>query len=174
MASTVLLLGGLGARVVAGAVPRTAEDAITRFETGHRPEEALMDPLLLLGPEVIPALGARLQSSYQTPRRRYAVAALGHLGDQAGVPLLMRIAGDDKEDANVRCDAVRALSMLDENQGKAQARQLPQEPACSSRVLRELVAGEVEERRTMIRIFLRLAVISLSRAAGDRDPLNFP
>jgi hypothetical protein len=67
--------------------PYSPENALEIFYSYNGAEDELMDPLLLAGRKVIPLLIEQIKHQ-NMPKRRYAILAVGHLGDSSSLPIL--------------------------------------------------------------------------------------
>jgi hypothetical protein len=85
-------------------IPASPAEAVKSFYEREVAEDQLMDPLILAGPDVIPLLEQDLRDP-NVPRRRYAIGAVGDIGDKSALPTLRKILEDRSEVDYIRCDA---------------------------------------------------------------------
>lgn len=83
-----------------------------------------MDALILAGPDVIPLVQREL-SNPNMPRRRYAIGALGNIGDKSALATLRKIFEDRSEVDYIRCDALEAIAMIDRDMAIQMVRDEP-------------------------------------------------
>jgi HEAT repeat protein len=127
VAIVALIISGLLAYRISSARPDTA---LAEFFASTAAEDQLMDPLILAGREVVPPVLKEVVRR-DMPRRRYAILALGNIGDRAAVEPLEQIALDQAEEEHLRCDALKALALIDETRARALAqRASPAGNAC--------------------------------------------
>jgi HEAT repeat protein len=81
------------------------------FEPGHEPE--LDDPLIKAGKKMTEAICEAIKHS-DMKRRRYAIGALGFIGDKRAIHTLESILKDEKEKDYFRGDALHAIYQIDE------------------------------------------------------------
>lgn len=93
-------------------IPDDPASALKSFYERDVAEDQLMDPLILAGRDVIPLLERELLNP-DMPRRRYAISAIGNIGDKAALPILRKILEDRSEVDYIRCDSLEAISMID-------------------------------------------------------------
>lgn len=90
-----------------------------RFYSGdHEPE--LDDPLISAGPAIIAAIAEAIQHK-DMKMRRYAISALGQIGDKRAILPLENILKDKSEIDYFRGDALSAIYRLDQGLGTAYA-----------------------------------------------------
>jgi hypothetical protein len=110
------------APVVAVAVPalwlftvgpmRDPASTLKDFYQGEdRSEEQLCDPLILVGPRVVPLVIADLPKK-GTPRRLYAIRFLGNGHYSRALPVLEQLLEDDEESAAFRVEAFKAIDQI--------------------------------------------------------------
>lgn len=115
-------------------------------------EDTLMDPLIVAGDRIVPHILQDI-SDESMPKRRYAIGALGNIGDRSAIPVLADIALDVAEVEYIRCDCVQAIAMIDWEEGARVAsliagdsNQLGKASSnCLSRVAREIIEGDQVE-----------------------------
>lgn len=89
------------------------EYVLNRFYTERDlAEDQLTDALILAGPKMVPLLELEI-SKREIPRRRYAISALGILGDNDSIPILEHILQDKSEKEEFRGDALLAIAKID-------------------------------------------------------------
>lgn len=115
-AVALIVLGLLVYRVVS----LEGKQAIAKFFDSNAAEDQLMDPLILAGREVVEPLLKEVMKK-DMPRRRYAILALGNIGDPSVIEPLQKIALDPAEVEHVRCDALAAIALLDESRAQSLA-----------------------------------------------------
>ncbi len=89
----------------------------------HNPgsEEDLMTPLVQAGPNMVPVILEAI--AHKNMRlRRYAIGALGNLGDSSAVDPLAAIVADKSEEDYFRGDALTSVYKLDRERGTALAK----------------------------------------------------
>ncbi|RJQ52309.1 MAG: HEAT repeat domain-containing protein [Actinobacteria bacterium] len=85
-----------------------------RPELPHEPE--LDDPLIAAGSPMVLAVCEAVEHA-DTKYRRYALGALGFIGDRRALPTLQRILDDPSELDYIREDALQAIYQIDETRG---------------------------------------------------------
>lgn len=110
-AALVLVVAWL-ASVMYSRIPPSAAAALESFYRRDVAEDQLMDPLILAGADVIPLLERDLLNP-EMPRRRYAIGALGNIGEPSALPILVRIVQTGSEADYIRCDALSAVARID-------------------------------------------------------------
>ena len=105
----MLWIGGCGSNDAENLDPN---QAVQLFLTAEVAEDQLMDPLILAGKDAVPLVIKKLRYKDMS-RRRYAIGALGNIGDKASIPILIQILEDDTEADYYRCDALNAIGMID-------------------------------------------------------------
>jgi hypothetical protein len=149
-------IAGLGvAGVVYASVPRSADAAIERFYSATDVAEGqLMNPLLLGGRKVVPRLIEEVKNKTMQ-RRRYAIAALGHLGDPSAIPVLMAIVNDSTELDYFRCDALEAIARIDRERGREVAREYRNtDIGYMPSLTAEILSDAPMERKTFLTVIL--------------------
>ena len=136
-------------------LPSSPEDALQRFHSEKVAEDQIIDPLILIGKPVVPLLLKEVKDR-NMEGRRYAIAALGHLEDQAALSTLEDIFKDDSETDYYRCDALNAIALLNPNVGLAFAKVNANSATdCIGQLSRALVSGELPTRRTYFQALTR-------------------
>ena len=91
---------------------RDPESAMRDFYGAEdRVEEQMCDPLILVGPRVVPLVIADLPKK-GTPRRLYAIRFLGNGRYARALPVLQQLLADDEEDLAFRVEAFRAIYQI--------------------------------------------------------------
>lgn len=112
----ILNLFFLGPKIIDAANLRLfayPEFVLNRFYTERDlAEDQLIDSLILAGPKVVPLLEREILNR-EIPRRRYAISALGHLGNNNSIPTLEHILQDKSEKEVFRADALEAIASID-------------------------------------------------------------
>jgi len=99
---------------------RDPQSALRDFYQGEdRLEEQLCDPLILVGPRVVPLVIADLPKK-GAPRRLYAIRFLGNERDPRALPVLQQLLADEEENVSFRVAAFKAIYQI----SPARARQL--------------------------------------------------
>ncbi len=125
----ILLLSG----IISTALASDAEDQEYRpggekFATAwerfyvlayHEPE--IDDSLIEAGAEMAPYIAEAVKHRDMN-RRRYAVGALGCIGDASVIPTLEKLASDKTEKFYIRGDAMESIYLIDGQLGKQYAR----------------------------------------------------
>lgn len=84
-------------------------------------EPAIDDSLIAAGPEMAPCIAEAVMHR-DMERRRYAVGALGCIGDAKVIPALTKLASDETEVAVIRDDAIQSIYLIESQLGKQYAR----------------------------------------------------
>jgi hypothetical protein len=136
-----LVLGTLWIlRMLYARIPENPQAALTSFYERQVAEDQIMDPLILSGSEVVPLLQQEIKNP-QMPNRRYAIGALGNLGEMQSVKILEEIAKSTSEVDYIRCDALTSIAMIDATEAIRVAESIvANSPACISDALRALKA----------------------------------
>jgi hypothetical protein len=131
--------------------PYSPENALEIFYSYNGAEDELMDPLLLAGRKVIPLLIEQIKHQ-NMPKRRYAILAVGHLGDSSSLPILEKILTDSSENNYFRCDALLAIAMINSKRGYSLAKRYSKETeekmTCLSKTSQEILTRIPLEKRT--------------------------
>jgi hypothetical protein len=88
-----------------------ADEYFTLFILQIRAEPLVMEPLLQAGHAVGPFVVAHVANP-RAERRLYAIAALGEIGFEPAVPLLIRVMNDTGESIYIRAGAWKALHAI--------------------------------------------------------------
>jgi hypothetical protein len=115
----------LGARVYAGEMEYRPgglkfNGAWEAFyvKADHEPE--IDDPLIAKGRSMVPAICEAIRHK-DMKRRRYAIGALGYIGDKGALPALESILADESEIDYFRGDALHSIYLIDRKLGLARA-----------------------------------------------------
>ena len=118
-------------------IPDSPERALAAFNQEGGAEDQLMDPLILAGSEVIPLIEEDLVNP-NVPRRRYAIGALGNIGNRAALRVLQRILGSRAEPDYIRCDALTSIALIDRPAGLQAANTYGQDGECLTELHEDL------------------------------------
>lgn len=134
-------------------VPSSPEEALNNFYSGELAEEELVDALILGGKKIVPLLLVRIKDK-DMPQRRYAIVALGHIGDRSAVPVLEGILEDVLELDDFRCDALEAIAILNASAGRSFAKDnIDSSVSCIRELSQSIAAGNLPSRRSYLQIF---------------------
>lgn len=75
-------------------------------------EDQLMDSLILAGSKMVPTLEREIPKK-DMHKRRYAIGALGNMGNRASIPVLEDILQNKNECEYFRVDALEAIANID-------------------------------------------------------------
>ena len=100
---------------------KEAQEVLNSFYTDKVPESINDRHLVRAGKAIVPYLVAEIQKR-DMPKRRYAIGALGKIGDRRALPVLVKILGDRSELEYFRSDALRAIWHIDKKQGEELAK----------------------------------------------------
>ena len=89
-------------------------------EADHEPE--IDDPLIAKGKRMVPAI-CEAVGHKDMKRRRYAIGALGYIGDRTALKTLESILTDESEIDYFRGDALHSIYQIDRNLGLRYAAQ---------------------------------------------------
>jgi len=118
---------------------KEAQKVLNSFYTDKVPESINDRHLLRAGKAIVPYLVEEIQKK-DMPKRRYAIGALGKIGDRRALPVLVKILGDRSELEYFRSDALRAIWHIDKKQGEELAKKYAGESIdidTASQLLRE-------------------------------------
>ena len=96
------------------------------FYAGGDHEPDIDDPLIARGRPMVPAICAAIRHK-DMKRRRYAIGALGYIGDKRALPTLEAILKDGTEIDYFRGDALHSIYQLDRQLGLRYAKQYQHE-----------------------------------------------
>ena len=89
------------------------EHILNRFYTEEDlAVDQVMDSLILAGPKMTPLLEREIQKR-EIQRRRHAITALGHLGNNNSIPILEQLLQDKGEKESFRAAALLAIASID-------------------------------------------------------------
>jgi hypothetical protein len=111
-----------------------------------RAEDQLMDPLILAGPSVVPYVLEGIRNP-ESPRRRYAIAYLGHARTSSALPILEAIVRNEAERDYFRADALESIWLIDRDRGLSLAKAFHSGPGLLGRVATEALAGSLSPFR---------------------------
>jgi hypothetical protein len=112
MAAPVVVVAAVTLWVFMVGPMRDPQSALRDFYEGEdRVEEQLCDPLILVGPRVVPLVLADLPKQ-GTPRRLYAIRFLGNGRYLPALPLLEQLLADDAEHLAFRVEAFKAIYQI--------------------------------------------------------------
>lgn len=95
---------------------KEAQKVLNDFYNDNVPESIIDRQLLSAGRAIVPHLITKIQQK-DMKRRRYAIGALGKLGDRRALPTLEKLLKDDSEMFYFRHDALIAIWHIDRNYG---------------------------------------------------------
>jgi hypothetical protein len=124
-AASLAFLAWYGA-ALHSAIPESPELALKSFYDREAAEDQIMDPLILAGSSVVPLLGKEIIDPGML-NRRYAIGALGNIGNRAVIPSLEKLAREKSEADYIRCDALTAIGMIDHQEGLRVARHVKED-----------------------------------------------
>lgn len=99
----------------------------TFYVEGHH-EPELDDPLIAAGRPMTSAICQAILHP-DMKRRRYAIGALGYIGDKRALPTLVKILKNKREISYFRADALRAIYQIDMQRGTQYAKQFAHKTA---------------------------------------------
>lgn len=95
---------------------KEAQTVLNDFYNDNVPESIIDRQLLNAGRAIVPYVITEIQQK-DIPRRRYAIGALGKIGDRRALPVLEKLLDDDSEMFYFRHDALIAIWHIDRNLG---------------------------------------------------------
>ncbi|CAA9359320.1 MAG: hypothetical protein AVDCRST_MAG89-3638 [uncultured Gemmatimonadetes bacterium] len=95
-----------------------ADEYFTLFQLQYRAEPLVTEPLLQAGPSVGPFVVAHV-ADRGAEHRLYAIGALGEIGFEPAVPLLIRVMNDTTESVYIRAGAWKALREIGTDEARA-------------------------------------------------------
>jgi hypothetical protein len=119
-----------------------ARRVLEAFYTDRSPESIVDRHLMDAGRAIVPHLIREIPIR-DMPKRRYAIAALGKLGDQSALSPLLRIANDRSEEESYRGDALVAIWHLNKDAGRDLAHKLAGESRYLDRTIELLKEGKI-------------------------------
>ena len=126
--------------------PATALDEFYAYDGA---EDTLMDPLIVAGSDVVPIVLEQIVKTDMV-KRRYAIQALGNIGDPSAIPTLELLAESTSEPGYIRCVSTQAVAHMDWDAGRELAQRhmdsRQQElPECLPRVSSQILKFGREE-----------------------------
>ena len=123
--------------------------ALNDFYAYDGAEDTLMDPLIVAGKEVVPLVLEDVVE-HDMVKRRYAIQALGNIGDPAAIQTLKSLAQSDGEPGYIRCVSTQAVAQISWDEGRLLAEQYvdatqPGIPDCLPRVSSQILRFGREE-----------------------------
>ena len=95
-------------------------------------ESGNVSTLVIAGPSIVSEL-LKAVTDKRLYKRRYAICALGYLGDKSAIPTLRAILADSTEIEYFRGDALKAIYVLDQALGRSEAQRLLGDPELTGR-----------------------------------------
>lgn len=143
----IILAIGLGSDCV--TQPSSPEEILESFYQNKRPEETLMDPLILAGKKVVPLVIEKVKDK-KMPRRRYAIGFLGNGAYTQALPVLETILQDSSEVEYFRSDSLQSIYQIDPALGLKYAQSYRNESNELGKVSQDLLSQKrfVPKRRT--------------------------
>jgi 5'-3' exonuclease len=123
-------------------IPDSPEIALQEFYHDNRAEDQIMDPLILMGSEMIPRLSKEILNKNMI-HRRYAIGAIGNIGDENAISILVSIVNDHQEIDYFRCDSLNSIAMINKEKAKQLALKYRQSDV---RCLNELVQALLSDK----------------------------
>ncbi len=123
--------------------------ALDEFYAYDGAEDTLMDPLIVAGTDVVPVILEQIVKTDMV-KRRYAIQALGNIGDPSAIPTLEILAESTSEPGYIRCVSTQAVAQIDWDAGRELAQQymesVQQElPECLTRVSSQILKFSRDE-----------------------------
>jgi hypothetical protein len=119
-----------------------ARKVLNEFYMLNEPEPLNDLPLLKAGKAIVPYLSLEIQKK-DIPKRRYAIGALGKIGDKRALPSLLKIFEDRTEIWYFRSDAIEAIWHIDKNVGEEYASKHTGESKEIDRTIQLLRQGKI-------------------------------
>lgn len=119
--------------------PATTKKVWDKFYAGDY-EEDLPKPLIAAGKKMVPAICTAIAHP-DMRMRRYAMTALGEIGDKTALPALESILKDKKELEYMRGDALYAIHAIDKGLGLKYAKEFG-----SANEYLKMVAEEISKK----------------------------
>ena len=131
--------------IVLGCLESTMDEKEARkvlhdFYNNKEPEAISDYDLVKAGKPIVPYLIVEIQKK-DMPRRRYAIGALGKIGDKRALPLLIKILEDRSELIHFRADALESIWHIDRQLGEEYARRYQGESKEIKRTIELLQKG---------------------------------
>ncbi len=123
--------------------------ALDDFYSYDGAEDTLMDPLIVAGNDVVPLVLEQIVKADMV-KRRYAIQALGNIGDASAIPTLKLLAESESEPGYIRCVSTQSVAHIDWNAGRELAQGHIQSgeqelPECLPRVSKQILTFSREE-----------------------------
>lgn len=136
-------------------IPQSAAESLTQFYTAKDlAEDQIMDPLILAGDKVVAPLMNEVRKK-DMPQRRYAIRALGNLRNPISMPALHAILDDPTEKDYFRCDALRAISLINIEYGiRAAQSYQTNTSSCLAKASEEVLSRQVSLDRNYLQALL--------------------
>ena len=124
-------------------------EALSEFYAYDGAEDTLKDPLIVAGTDVVPLVLEEIVRADMV-KRRYAIQALGNIGDPTAIPTLEFLAQSTSEPGYIRCVSTQAVAQIDWDAGRELAQryaetELPELPECLPRVSSQILKFSREE-----------------------------
>lgn len=123
--------------------------ALDEFYAYDGAEDTLMDPLIVAGTDVVPVVLEQIIKTDMV-KRRYAIQALGNIGDSVAIPTLEFLAESMSEPGYIRCVSTQAVAQINWDAGRELAQQFTESgqqelPECLPRVSNQILKFSREE-----------------------------
>lgn len=115
-------------------------------------EGSITPNLMEGGTRMVPAICVAV-SDRKMRMRRYAIGALGHLGDRRAILTLEAIYADSTEDSIFRGDALEAIFCIDQELGKCYARQVLRRDYDDSHYLKKRAIEVLEHPERLLELW---------------------
>jgi HEAT repeat protein len=113
---TLLASSAIGAELEYRPGGASHAEVWRKFYTEADHEPTIDDPLIEAGPKMVPAICEAVHHK-DMKLRRYAIGALGYIGDPRALPTLEAILNDDSEIDYFRGDALHSIYLIDRARG---------------------------------------------------------
>lgn len=121
---------------------KEAQLILNNFYTDNVPESIADRYLMGAGKQIVPFVLIEIQKK-EMPKRRYAIGALGKIGDRSALPVLIKILEDSSEVIYFRDDALRAIWHIDRKLGEKYAAKYLAENKEFERTIQLLREGKI-------------------------------
>ena len=121
---------------------KEAQKILHDFYNDNVPEPINDRHLLSAGKPIVPYLIVEIQRK-DMPKRRYAIGALGKIGDKQALPVLIKILEDNTELYYFRSDAIEAIWHIDKKLGEKYAAKYVGESKEFERTIQLLREGKI-------------------------------
>ncbi len=126
------------------------EESLLKFYAAQGAEDQLMDPLIVGGAKVVPLILKDINDK-NMPLRRYAIGALGNIGDASAIATLESLLKDQSEVDYIQCDALEAIALINPDRGRVIATAYSRSStSCLHELSAYLLSGKLPHRRTYI------------------------